>query len=90
MKRGAVPRRSAIRIRRQLEGLGACGCSPKARQTRDTVDCDRSSSFAIDRVDQCVAFFGVDCTVLVTSAAIWSSVTAVLPNRQHRGRAWWS
>jgi hypothetical protein len=36
-----------------------CGCRPKARQIRDTVDCDRSISLAVARVDQCVAFFGV-------------------------------
>jgi hypothetical protein len=30
-----------------------CGLRPKARQIRETEDCDRSISAAIDRVDQC-------------------------------------
>lgn len=43
-----------------LKVCDRCGCRPNARQIRDTDDCDRPISFAIDRVDQCVAFFGVD------------------------------
>ncbi|MFG2732816.1 hypothetical protein [Streptomyces canus] len=30
-----------------------CGCTPNARQIRDTDDCERPISFAIDRVDHC-------------------------------------
>ncbi|MCF4136907.1 hypothetical protein L1856_08825 [Streptomyces sp. Tue 6430] len=43
-----------------------CGCGPKARRLRDTVDCDRHLSSAIVRVDRCVAFFGVDSSVPAT------------------------
>lgn len=52
-----------------------CGCRPKARQIRDTVDCDRPIAVAIARVDQCVAFFGADSSVRFTTAATCSSVT---------------
>lgn len=70
-----------VRIRRQPRRLGAvwCGCRPKARRIRDTVDCDRPVSFAVARVDQCVAFLGVDSSVLVTTAATCSSVTVLGP-----------
>lgn len=51
------------------------GCRPNARQIRETVDCDRPVSSAIDRVDQCVAFFGADSRVLATSSATRSSDT---------------
>src|SRR5665647_1917517 len=30
-----------------------CGCRPNARQTRETVDCERPLAAAIRRVDQC-------------------------------------
>jgi hypothetical protein len=50
-------------------------CRPNARQIRATVDCDRPISWAIARVDQCVAFFGVGSSVFVTTAATCSSVT---------------
>ncbi|RPK31991.1 hypothetical protein EES37_34360 [Streptomyces sp. ADI91-18] len=56
-----------------------CGCSPNARQIRETDDWDRPVSFAIDRVDQCVAFFGLDSKVLMTSEATCSSVTDLGP-----------
>jgi hypothetical protein len=36
-----------------------CGLRPKARQFRDTDDCDRPVSAAIVRVDQCVSCPGV-------------------------------
>jgi hypothetical protein len=54
-----------------------CGCRPNARQIRDTDDCEKPFSFAIDCVDQCVAFFGVDSSVLLTTAATCSSVTVL-------------
>jgi hypothetical protein len=47
-----------------------CGLRPKARQTRDTDDCDRPVSAAIDRVDQCVSCprpFSVRARVTSTS-----------------------
>lgn len=56
-------------MRRQLEGLRPARLQAERRQIRDTDDCERPISFAIDRVDQCVAFFGVDSSVLVTTAA---------------------
>jgi hypothetical protein len=64
-----------VRVGGQLEPLDPCGCSPNARQTLETVVCDRPISLAIDRVDQCVASLGVVSNVLVTSAATCSSVT---------------
>ncbi|OMI35608.1 hypothetical protein SPAR_30601 [Streptomyces sparsogenes DSM 40356] len=52
-----------------------CGCRPKDRQIRETVDCDKPISRAIARVDQCVESFGVDSSVRFTIAATCSSVT---------------
>ena len=40
-----------------------CGCSPKARQIRATALCESPSSVASERVDQCVASFGVVSSV---------------------------
>jgi hypothetical protein len=75
VQRGQDPGR-VDRGRLRLPGVQhPCGCRPNARQTRETVDCDRPISLAIERVDQCVAFFGVLSKVLVTSAATCSSVT---------------
>src|SRR5262245_55153824 len=42
-----------------------CGANPKARHTRDTIDCDSPRCSAIDRVDQCVASGGVVSNVAV-------------------------
>ena len=52
-----------------------CGANPNARQIRDTADCDIPSSAASDRVDQCVASFGVVSRVRVITASTWSSTT---------------
>ena len=52
-----------------------CGCKPKARQIRDTADCDNPSSVASDRVDQCVAVGGTVSNVRVITASTCSSVT---------------
>ena len=51
------------------------GCSPNARQIRDTADCDIPNSAASDRVDQCVASFGVVSNVRVITASTCSSAT---------------
>jgi hypothetical protein len=40
-----------------------CGAGAKARQIREIADCDIPVAAAIDRVDQCVAFFGVSSSV---------------------------
>jgi hypothetical protein len=47
----------------------------KARQIRDTDDCDIPSSAANDRVDQCVASRGVVSSVAVITASTCSSAT---------------
>jgi hypothetical protein len=52
-----------------------CGCNPNARQIRDTADCDMPNSAASDRVDQCVASFGVVANVRVITASTCSSAT---------------
>ena len=51
------------------------GCNPNARQIRDTADCDSPNSAASDRVDQCVASFGVVSRVRVITASTCSSET---------------
>jgi hypothetical protein len=51
-----------------------CGASAKARQIRETVDCDMPVAAAIDLVDQCVAFFGVSSSVLTTTRSTSASV----------------
>ena len=50
-----------------------CGCSPKARQMRCTVETDRPDALAIERVLQCVAARGIVSSVVVTTSAILSS-----------------
>jgi len=60
-----------------------CGWSPNARQIRDTAVCVSPTSVAIDRVDQCVASFGVVSSVLVITASTWSSV--IVRGRPGRG-----
>ena len=52
-----------------------CGCNPNARQIRDTADCDIPSSEANDRVDQCVASFGIVSNVREITASTRSSST---------------
>ena len=52
-----------------------CGCNPNARQIRATADCVNPSSAARERVDQCVASFGVDSNVVVITASTRSSLT---------------
>ena len=52
-----------------------CGANPNALHTRETVDCDMPRCSAIDRVDQCVAFFGVVSRVAVIRSLICSSPT---------------
>jgi hypothetical protein len=52
-----------------------CGLRPEARQIRDTDDCDRPVSLAIDRVDQCVSCPGpFSVRTRVTTTSTWSSV----------------
>ena len=52
-----------------------CGLRPKARQIRDTDDCDSPVSAAIVRVDQCVSWPGpFSVSVRVTSTSTCSSV----------------
>ena len=60
-----------------------CGWSPNARQIRDTAVCVSPTSLAIDRVDQCVASFGVLSSVLVITASTCSSV--IVRGRPGRG-----
>jgi hypothetical protein len=52
-----------------------CGASPNARQILWTADCVSPTSAAIDRVDQCVAFFGVDSNVRPITSSTWRSLT---------------
>jgi hypothetical protein len=64
-----------------------CGWRANARQIRDTADCDRPSSAASDRVDQCVALAGVLSSVAVMTASTCSSDTV----RGRPGRlVWWA
>ena len=51
-----------------------CGCSPNAFQIRSTADCVSPTSRAIERVDQCVASFGVVSSVLTITSSTCSSV----------------
>ena len=60
-----------------------CGCSPNARQIRLIAFWLIPISAAIDRVDQCVAFFGVLSSVLITTASTCSS--AIVRGRPGRG-----
>ena len=59
-----------------------CGCRPNARQIRETAVCESPTSPAIDRVDQCVASFGVG----LQRATITSSTCASLIVRGRPGR----
>jgi hypothetical protein len=59
-----------------------CGCSPKARQIRDTAVCDRPASRAIERVLQCVAVSGTLSSVLaITASTRASSIVRGAPGR---------
>ena len=60
-----------------------CGCSPKARQIRDTAVCDKPTSAAIERVDQCVASFGAVSRVVVITRS--TSASAIVRGRPGRG-----
>jgi hypothetical protein len=71
------------RILGQLKVSWRCGCRPNARQIRDTAVCVRPTSLAIERVDQCVASFGVLSSVLVITASTCSSV--IVRGRPGRG-----
>lgn len=51
-----------------------CGCNPNARQIRDTAVCDRPTSVARDRVDQCVASSGVVSNVVVITRSSASTM----------------
>ena len=51
------------------------GCSPNARQIRDTADCDIPNPAASERVDQCAASRGVLSNVRVITASTCSSAT---------------
>ena len=51
------------------------GCSPNARQIRDTALCESPTSAAIDLVDQCVASGGVDSSVLTITSSTRASLT---------------
>src|SRR3954452_17239342 len=64
-----------------------CGLSPNARQIFDTAVCDIPVAFAIDRVDQCVAFAGVSSSVLtITRSTSSSLIERGLPGRGPRRR----
>jgi hypothetical protein len=45
------------------------GCKPKARQIRRIVVCENPACAAIERIDQCVASFGVERSVRSITAA---------------------
>lgn len=51
-----------------------CGARAKARQILEMADCDIPVAAAIDRVDQCVAFFGVSSRVLTITLSTSASV----------------
>jgi hypothetical protein len=51
------------------------GCNPNARQIRETAVCDSPTSAARERVDQCVAVFGVDSNVRTITSSTCASVT---------------
>jgi hypothetical protein len=57
----------------ELPGLLAMGCSPNARQMRCTADRVSPTSATIERIDQCVASFGVDSSVFTITCATCSS-----------------
>jgi len=56
---------------------------PKARQIRDTADCDRPADRAIDRVDQCVSPPGGACSsvAMITWSTCSSLMTRGRPGR---------
>jgi hypothetical protein len=53
------------------------GCNANACQVRHTESADTPRCSASDRVDQCVAFFGVLSRVVTTIRSTWSSVTVL-------------
>jgi hypothetical protein len=64
-----------------------CGCSPNARQIRETALCERPSSAASERVDQCVASLGVVSSVRTITCSTCASVTVRgLPGRGSSSR----
>jgi hypothetical protein len=55
-----------------LESLNVCercGCKPKAVQILRIVVCEKPVAPAIERIDQCVASFGVERSVRSITAA---------------------
>jgi hypothetical protein len=61
--------------------------TPKARQIRETADCDMPVACAIDRVDQCVSCPGVSSNVFVITCSTRSSViTRGRPGRRSSDR----
>ena len=60
-----------------------CGCKPNARQIRETAVWESPTSAAIDRVDQCVASFGVDSNVLTITSSTCASL--IIRGRPGRG-----
>ncbi len=60
-----------------------CGCSPNACQIRITASGVIPTSLAIDLVDQCVASFGADSSVVITTRSTCSSV--IVRGRPGRG-----
>jgi hypothetical protein len=63
------------------------GCNPKARQILETAVCDRPTSAAIERVDQCVASFGVvSKVVLITRSTSASTIVRGRPGRSSSSR----
>ena len=60
-----------------------CGWSPNACQIRSTADCVNPTSRAIDRVDQCVASFGVVSSVRTITSSTCSSL--IVRGRPGRG-----
>ena len=59
-----------------------CGCRPNAFQILRIVVCEKPVSAAMDRIDQCVASFGVDRRARsLTAATRSSSIVRGLPGR---------
>ncbi len=60
-----------------------CGLSPKARQIRETDDCDRPVYAAIARVDQC------ESCPRPFSASVRATSTSICSLRRASQVAWW-
>jgi hypothetical protein len=59
-----------------------CGCKPKARQMRSTLETDKPLVFAMPRELQCVAFLGTLAKVVtITASTRASSIVRGAPER---------